>query len=139
MRVSPYLNFGGRCEEAIDFYVGAVGAEVVDKTRFSDIPEPPPPGMLEPGFETKIMHSSLRIGDTMVMMTDGGCTRAEGRFEGISLAAQTKDAAEAERVFAALSDGGRVEMPLGPTFFSERFGVVADRFGVNWMVVVAAA
>lgn len=135
MKVSPYLNFGGRCEEALDFYAQALGAVVIDKMRFDQAPDAPPPGMLAPGFESKIMHSSFRVGDDVIMATDGGC-QTSGKIENCSLAAQVTSVEEAERVFAALSDGGQVQMPLGATFFSERFGMLVDRFGVPWMVIV---
>jgi PhnB protein len=105
--------------------------------RFRDAPDPPPPGMIAPGSEDKIMHASLRIGETNVMASDGRCMGTPS-FQGVSLSLTVADEAEAERVFAALADGGQVQMPLGKTFFSPCFGMVADRFGVGWMVVVAA-
>jgi PhnB protein len=136
MQVQPYLFFDGRCEEAIEFYRSALGAEVTMLMRFKDSPEPPQPGMVPPGSEDKVMHSSFRIGDTTVMASDG---RAQGRpsFQGFSLSLTVLDDGEAERLFAALADGGQVQMPLTKTFFSSRFGMVADRFGVSWMIVVA--
>ena len=135
MLVQPYLSFNGRCEEAIEFYRKAVGAEPVMVMRFKESPEPPPPGMVPPGSENKIMHASLRIGDSTVMATDGGCQGNE-TFQGFSLSLTAPSEAEAERVFAALSEGGQVRMPLTKTFFSPRFGMLADRFGVAWMVIV---
>lgn len=135
MLVQPYLTFNGRCEEAIEFYRKAVGAEPVMVMRFKESPEPPPPGMVPPGSENKIMHASLRIGDSTVMATDGGCQGNE-TFQGFSLSLTASSEAEAERVFAALSEGGQVRMPLAKTFFSPRFGMLADRFGVGWMVIV---
>jgi len=135
MLVQPYLSFNGRCEEAIEFYRKAVGAEPVMVMRFKESPEPPPPGMVPPGSENKIMHASLRIGDSTVMATDGGCQGNE-TFQGFSLSLTASSEAEAERVFAALSEGGQVRMPLTKTFFSPRFGMLADRFGVGWMVIV---
>ena len=135
MLVQPYLSFNGRCEEAIEFYRKAVGAEPVMVMRFKESPEPPPPGVVLPGSENKIMHASLRIGDSTVMATDGGCQGNE-TFQGFSLSLTASSEAEAERVFAALSEGGQVRMPLTKTFFSPRFGMLADRFGVAWMVIV---
>ncbi len=135
MLVQPYLSFNGRCEEAIEFYRKAVGAEPVMVMRFKESPEPPPPGMVPPGSENKIMHASLRIGDSTVMATDGGCQGNE-TFQGFSLSLTTSSEAEAERVFAALGEGGEVRMPLTKTFFSPRFGMLADRFGVGWMILV---
>ena len=134
MLVQPYLSFNGRCEEAIEFYRKAVGAEVVMMMRFKESPEPPPPGMVPPGSENKIMHSSLRIGDSTVMATDGGC-QGDVNFQGFSLSLTVPSEAEADRVFAALAEGGQVRMPLTKTFFSPRFGMLADRFGVGWMVI----
>jgi PhnB protein len=137
MHVQPYLFFDGRCEEALEFYKSALGAELVMLMRFRDSPDPPPPGMVPPGSEGKVMHASFRVGDTEVLASDGRC---QGRpsFQGISLSLTVPDEATADRLFAALADGGQVQVPLGKTFFSPRFGMVADRFGVGWMVIVAA-
>jgi PhnB protein len=136
MQVQPYLFFDGRCEEAIEFYKKAVGAQVDMVMRYRESPEPPPPGMCAPGSENKIMHSSLRIGDAIVMASDGRCM-GQPKFQGFSLSITAKNEAEAEKLFAALGDGGQVQMPLAKTFFSPRFGMVADKFGVGWMVIVA--
>jgi PhnB protein len=136
MNIEPYLFFNGRCEEAIDFYKRALGAEVVMLMRFKESPEPPQMS-LPPGAENKVMHATLRIGETNVMMSDGEC-KGSAHFDGFGLAVNVRDAAEAERRFGALQDGGAVTMPLGKTFFSPSFGMVRDRFGVHWMVVAAA-
>ena len=136
MRVEPYLFFDGRCEEAIEFYKKALGAEVMMLMRFKDSPEPHPQGMLLPGSENKIMHVSLRVGETTVMASDGRCT-GQTSFQGFSLSLAVANDAEADRKFAALADGGQVQIPIGKTFWSPRFGMVADRFGVGWMVGVA--
>jgi PhnB protein len=135
MRVEPYLFFEGRCEEAIEFYRKALGAEVTALIRYKESPEPPPPGMIPPGSENKVMHSNLRIGETMVMASDGNC-QGKPSFQGFSLSVTAPNEAEAKRMFAALADGGQVQMPLGKTFFSPCFGMVADRFGVSWMIIV---
>jgi PhnB protein len=135
MQVQPYLFFDGRCEQALDFYRNALGAEVMMLMRFKDSPEPHQPGMVPPGSEDKIMHASFRIGDTTLMASDGHCM-GQPSFQGFSLSLTASDDAEAERLFASLADGGKVQMPLSKTFFSSRFGMVADRFGVNWMVIV---
>jgi PhnB protein len=137
MQVQPYLSFEGRCEEAIEFYRGALGAEVTALMRYKEMPESPDSNMCTPGSEDKVMHSSLRIGDTTVLASDGMCS-GRPSFQGISLSISASDDAEAERLFAALADGGQVQMPLTPTFFTSRFGMVADRFGVSWMLVVAS-
>jgi PhnB protein len=138
MKVQPYLFFDGRCEEAIEFYKRALGAEVLMLMRFNESPDPPPPGMVAPGSESKIMHAAMRIGETEVMASDG---RAMGKpeFKGVTLSLSASNQAEADRLFNALADGGQVQMPIGKTFFSPRFGMVADRFGVSWMVVVPQA
>lgn len=135
MPIEPYLFFNGCCEEAIEFYKKALGAEVLMLMRYKESPEPPPPGMIPPGSENKIMHASLRIGDATVMASDGGCT-GQSNFQGIALSITAADEADADRKFAALADGGQVQMPLAKTFWSPRFGMVADRFGVGWMVGV---
>jgi PhnB protein len=136
MQLTPYLFFDGRCEEALEFYKKTLGAKVEMMMRFKESPDPIPPGMIPPGSENKIMHAAFKIGDTAVLASDG---RAQGKpkFEGIVLSITAKNEAEADRLFAALGDGGKVQMPLGKTFFSPRFGMVADRFGVGWMVIVA--
>ena len=135
MKVNPYLFFDGRCEEAIDFYKRALGAEVLMLMRFNESPDPPPPGMVAPGSENKVMHAAMRIGETEVMASDG---RAMGKpeFKGVTLSLSASNEAEADRLFNALGEGGQVQMPIGKTFFSPRFGIVADRFGVSWMVVM---
>jgi PhnB protein len=136
MTVTPYLNFEGRTEEAIEFYKKTLGAQVDMLMRHSDSPDKPPPGMIPPGSESKIMHSSFRIGESVIMATDGSCT-GKGAFQGISLSLKVADAAEANKVFDSLaSGGGQVQMPLMKTFFSPAWGMVADKFGVSWMVVV---
>ncbi len=134
MQVQPYLNFGGRCEEALSFYQTALGAEVEMLMRFRESPDEPPPGAIPPGWDDKVMHASVRIGDSVVMASDGGCTDEAG-FAGFSLTLSVAAPAEAERRFAALADGGQVQMPLGETFFAASFGMVSDRFGVQWMVI----
>ena len=136
MQVQPYLFYEGRCEEALAFYRGALGAEVTMLMRFKDSPEPPQPGMVPPGSEDKVMHTSFRIGDTTVMASDGRCL-GQPSFQGFSLSLTVPNDAEAERLFAALADGGQVQMPLTKAFFSSRSGMAADRFGVSWMIVVA--
>ncbi len=136
--VQPYLFFNGRCEEAVKFYQKALGAEVEMMMRYKESPEPPPPGRLPPGFENKIMHASFRVGDTTVMASDG-CSADKPGFEGFSLSVSVGSESEANKVFAALADGGQVRMPLAKTFWSPRFGMVEDRFGVGWMVSVPRA
>jgi PhnB protein len=135
MQVQPYLFFDGRTEEALAFYKKTLGAEVLMLMHFKECPEKQP-GAVPPGAENKVMHSCFRIGDTQVMASDGFCG-GKPSFQGFSLAVSTATDAEAERVFAALGEGGQVQQPLIKTFFSSKFGVVADRFGVSWMVTVA--
>jgi PhnB protein len=136
MKVEPYLFFDGRCEEAIQFYQSTLGATDVVLMRFKESPEPHQPGTVPPDAERKIMHANFRIGDTTLMASDGRCL-GQPRFEGFALSLSADDDAEAERLFEALADGGQVQMPLAKTFFSSHFGMVADRFGVLWMVIVA--
>ncbi|MEK6700816.1 MAG: VOC family protein [Planctomycetota bacterium] len=135
--VQPYLFFGGRCEEALAFYTKAIGAQVEMVMKFSDSPQPMPPGMLQPGFENKVMHSSFRVGESTIIASDG-CGEG-GKFEGFSLSLAVKTEAEADRAFAALCEGGKVTMPLAKTFWSPRYGMLTDRFGIGWMVSVPAA
>jgi PhnB protein len=135
MQVQPYLFFDGRCEEALGFYRSALGAEVTGLMRFKDCPEPQQPGMVPPGAEDKVMHVSFRIGDTTVMGADGRCL-GQANFQGFALTLTARDDAEADRLFASLAEGGKVQMPMAKTFFSSRFGMVADRFGVGWMILV---
>ena len=130
--VQPYLFFNGRCEEALDFYRGAVGAEVEMLSRFKNAPEP---GMTQPGMENKVMHVSFRIGETLLMASDGRCD-GKLRFEGFSLSVVVPDEKKAESIFKALSAGGKITMPLEKTFWAPKFGMVEDKFGVGWMVSV---
>ena len=136
--VQPYLFFNGSCEQAVEFYRKSIGAEVEMMMRYKESPEPPPPGMVPPGFESKIMHTSFRVGETTLMASDG-CSTEKAAFQGFSLSLAVANEAEADRVFAALADGGQVRMPLTKTFWSPRFGMVQDRFGVGWMITVAPA
>ncbi len=135
--VQPYLSFEGRAEEAAAFYVKVLGAELEMLMRNDESPEPPPPEMVPPGNEKKVLHMSLRIGDSVVMGSDGACS-GKANFSGIMLAHSVATEAEAERAFAGLAEGGRVDMPLTRTFFSPKFGMLADKFGVGWMVMVDA-
>lgn len=135
--IQPYLFFEGRCDEAIALYRALLGAEVQMLMRYGDNPEPPPPGFLPPGSESKVMHATLKIGASVIMASDGMCSGQTG-FNGFKLSYAAADAAEAERVFQGLADGGSVEMPLAATFWSPCFGMLKDRFGLEWMVSVAA-
>ncbi len=136
--VQPYLFFNGTCEQALEFYRQALGAEILFMMRFKESPEPPPPGMVQPGTENNIMHASLRIGETVLMASDG-CSTQKTSFQGFSLSLSVSDEAEAKRAFEALSAGGQVRMPLTKTFWSPCFGMVLDRFGIAWMVTVPPA
>jgi PhnB protein len=136
-KVEPYLAFDGQCEEAVELYKKVLGAEVLFSMRFKDSPDPHPEGMLPPGFENKIMHLHMKIGENSVMATDGGGCQGERKgFHGFSLTIALDTVAEAERVFKELSAGGQVTMPLMETFFARIFGVFSDKFGVPWMVIV---
>ncbi len=138
MHIQPYLFFNGRCEEALAFYRRIFAAEITALMRYKDSPEPQPPGMLPPGSENKVMHASVRIGDSTILASDGQCS-GKPQFQGFSLTVYVADATEAERVFTALGEHGQVKMPLGKTFFSPLFGMVTDRFGVGWIVIVPMA
>ncbi|MEX1042703.1 MAG: VOC family protein [Pirellulaceae bacterium] len=132
--VQPYLFFSGRCEEAIEFYKSTIGAEVTMLMRFSDSPDQPPEGMLEAGFENKVMHASLSIGGSPIMASDG-CDSNES-FKGFRIALTLPTEAETKRAFSALAEGGQVDMPLDKTFWSPCFGMLTDKFGLGWMVSV---
>lgn len=137
MQIQPYLFFDGCCEQAVDFYRRALGAEVEMLMRYKESPEPHPPGMVPPGWDDKVMHTTLRIGGAILMASDG-CHPSSAGFCGFSLSLSVPDAATAERLFAALADGGQVQMPLSKTFWSPCFGMLTDRFRVGWMISVAA-
>ena len=132
--VQPYLFFSGRCEEALAFYEQALGATVTMKMRFSESPDPVPPGMLQAGFENKIMHSSFSVGK-MTLMASDGCDD-KSKFDGFRLALSVPNEDAADAAFHALAEGGQVDMPLMKTFWSPRYGMVTDQFGVGWMVMV---
>ncbi|WP_029349042.1 VOC family protein [Bosea sp. 117] len=135
MIVQPYLFFEGCCEEAVNFYAKALGAEITMMLRVKDAPERPPEGAMPGLTDDKIMHASFRVGQTIVMASDGGCSQAS-EFKGFRLSITADTEADADRMFAALAEGGSVDMPLGRTFFSPRFGMLTDRFGVGWMIVM---
>ncbi|MHB1220031.1 MAG: VOC family protein [Alphaproteobacteria bacterium] len=135
MAIQPYLFFDGRCEEAVEFYRKALGAKVEMMMRFKDNPEPQSPGCAA-ADPNKIMHAAFHVGDSLVMASDGMC-QGKPEFKGFSLSIGVKTEAEADKLFGALAEGGQVQLPLTKTFFSPRFGMIADRFGVGWMIIVA--
>jgi PhnB protein len=132
--ITPYLFFSGRCEEALEFYRQALGAEVEMVMRFSDSPQATPPGMLQPGFENKVMHTSFQVGGARIMASDGCDDKSQ--FDGFRLSLAVTSEADARKAFDALADGGSVQMPLAKTFWSPCYGMVTDRFNVGWMVMV---
>ncbi len=134
MPITPYLFFEGRAEEAMDFYVKALGATVTMRMRYSDSPEP---AMVPPGNENRIMHAEIRIAGEPLMISDGSCNNAPS-FGGFAVSLPASDAAQAQQYFDALAEGGTVQMPIGPTFWSPAFGMLQDRFGVSWMIGVQA-
>jgi PhnB protein len=136
MQIQPYLFFDGRCEEAIRFYEDAAGAELQTLLRHKDSPEPPPAGCVPAGSEDKVMHAAFRVGQTVVMASDGRCA-GRPAFQGFSLSLTLPSAAEAEAVFARLAEGGNVQMPITKTCWSPCFGMLVDRFGLSWMVTAA--
>jgi PhnB protein len=133
MQIQPYVSFEGRCDEAIEFYKKSIGAKVDMLMRFKEAPDQ---SMITPESKDKVMHAALHAGDTQLLMSDGRCT-GSANFNGIALALSVATEADVDRIFNALSDGGKVNMPLAKTFFSPKFGMVADKFGVGWMVMVA--
>ena len=133
MQIQPYLSFEGRADEAIEFYKKAIGAKVDMLMRFKEAPDQ---SMVTPESKDKVMHAALHAGDTQLLMSDGRCT-GSANFSGIALALSVQTEADADRIFNALAEGGKVNMPLAKTFFSPKFGMVADKFGVGWMVMVS--
>jgi PhnB protein len=133
VQVQPYLFFDGRCDEALEFYKTAVGAKVDMLMRFKDAPDQ---SMISPGSKDKVMHAQFEVGDTKVLASDGRNT-GQPKFDGFALAISANSEADADRMFAALVDGGQVTMPLAKTFFSPRFGMLADKFGVHWIILAA--
>lgn len=132
--ISPYLFFAGRCEEALNFYREAIGAQIEMVMRYSESPDPIPAGRLQPGFENKIMHASFRVGEALVMASDG--CNDKGSFDGFQLALSVPSESAAHLAFNALANGGSVMMPLVKTFWSPSFGMLTDKFNVGWMVMV---
>ncbi|HEY2526524.1 MAG TPA: VOC family protein [Xanthobacteraceae bacterium] len=135
MEIQPYLFFAGRCAEALEFYKQAVGAKVSMLMRFQDCPDKTLCSPEIPG--DKVMHAQFQIGDTTVLASDGR-SQGQPKFDGFALTVAAPSEAEADKLFAALGDGGQVTMPMSKTFFSPRFGMLADKFGVSWMILVAA-
>jgi len=135
MQVQPYVFFEGRAEEAIDFYVKAIGAERKAVMHYSESPDPT---HAPPGSAGKVMHGEFRVGETVVMCSDGMCS-GNAVFKGFALTLSARDTDEANRFFNALGEGGQVQMALSPTFFSAAFGMVHDKFGVMWMVIAPPA
>ena len=133
MNVQPYVFFDGKCEEALEFYKGAVGAKVDMLMRFKEAP-PEAQANMSPGSKEKVMHAAFKIGDTQILASDGEC-HGKPAFQGFSLTINAANDAEADKVFGALGKGGKVTMPMTSTFFASRFGMLADKFGVNWMVL----
>jgi PhnB protein len=133
MHVQPYVFFDGRCEEALDFYKKAIGAKVEMMMRWKDSPDK---SMCSPDNADKVMHAQFKVGDSTIMGSDGRNT-GNPNFQGFALTISAKDEAEVDKLFDALGAGGKVTMPLAKTFFSPRFGMLADKFGMNWMLIVA--
>jgi|SRR4029453_10616727 PhnB protein len=131
MAVTPYLFLDGRCEEAIEFYKKNLGAQVQMMMRFKEAPADHKPS---PGSENKIMHACININGAPVMLSDG-MVKDKPEFKGFSLSLDAKDPAEGTRMFNALAQGGQVQQPLVETFFAKSFGMVADKFGVGWMII----
>jgi PhnB protein len=132
MDIQPYLSFEGRCDEAIEFYKKAIDAKVDMLMRFKESPDQ---SMVTPESKEKVMHAALRAGKAQLLMSDGRCT-GSANFHGIALALSVASEADADRTFNALANGGKINMPLTKTFFSPKFGMVEDKFGVGWMVLV---
>jgi PhnB protein len=137
MQVQAYLNFAGRCEEALEFYKNRVGAELTTVMRWSDSPDPEM--QAPPGHEKKIMHAAFKIGETTLMADDGMGAPGKAEFKGVTLALSAASDADTQRLFDALGDGGSVQMPLAKTFWTSSFGMLTDKFGVPWMVMTESS
>jgi PhnB protein len=135
MKVQPYLFFDGRCEEALDYYKKTVGADVTFMMRFKESPDKEACASMPPNAGEKIMHAAFKIGETLIMASDG-MSSGNPEFKGFSLSIHSNSEAEADKLFNALADGGKVQAPISKTFFARKFGMVADKFGMNWMVIV---
>ena len=133
MHVQPYLFFEGRCEEALEFYKTSLGAQVGPLMHYKDSPDKEHAAACPPGLDDKVMHAELRVGTTTLFASDG-MANGNPKFDGFSLSLTVESEAEADRVFAALAQGGQIRMPLMKTFWSPKFGMVADQFGVGWMI-----
>ena len=138
MYIQPYLFFDGRCQEALDYYTSALGAKVEMLMRFKDSPEATDPAKVPPGAGDNVMHASVRIGDTVLMASDG-FGKGKPVFQGFALSLSVKNDAEADRLFSALAKGGTIQQDLTKTFFASSFGMVTDKFGVPWMVLTQSA
>lgn len=134
MKVQPYLFFDGRCEEALEFYKNKLGADVTFSMRFKESPDKEACNQMPPNTADKIMHAAFKIGDTLIMASDG-MSAGRPEFKGVSLSITADSESGADKMFNALADGGQVQMPLGKTFFAKKFGMVADKFGVSWMII----
>jgi PhnB protein len=132
MKVQPYVFFDGKCDEALEFYKRALGAKVTALMRWKEAPDK---SMITPGHENKVMHSEFQVGETVILASDGRGT-GKPSFQGFALTITADNDADAKRIFNALGDGGQVQTPLEKTFFASLFGMVADKFGVGWMVMV---
>ena len=133
MNVQPYVFFDGKCEEALEFYKGAIGAKVDMVMHFKEAPAEMQ-AQMSPGSKDKVMHAAFRVGDTQILASDGEC-HGKPKFDGFSLTINAASDAEADKLFNALGKGGKVTQPMTETFFASRFGMLADKFGVNWMVL----
>jgi PhnB protein len=132
MKVTPYLMLYGRGAEAIEFYKKAVGATAGMVMQFKDAPDK---SMITPGSENQVMHAAITIGDSTIMLSDGCPDGETAGYKGISLTINADNEAHADKLFAALSEGGKVQMPMEKTFFAKKFGVVSDKFGIGWMII----
>ncbi len=132
--LAPYLFFAGRCDEALEFYKHALGATVAMLMRFNESPDATPEGMLQKGFENKVMHATVQIGKLTVMCSDG--CNDKSTFDGFRLALSLSSEDSCTGVFNSLAEGGKIDMPLSKTFWSPLYGMVTDKFGVGWMVMV---
>ena len=131
MKLSTYLMFDGNCREAFTHYNTVLGGRI---TAMMDHRGTPAEEHVSPAWRDKILHACLEIDGQMLMASDAPPDRSDGPMRSVSVSVNVKDVAEAERIFAALSDGATIQMPMAETFWSPRFGMLRDRFGTNWMI-----
>ena len=131
MKLNPYLNYGGNCKEAFEFYAKNMGGKINAMLTFADQPNPE---NAPPDWKNKIMYASMSIGETEIMGSDAPVDRFQP-MRSVYLALRVDNTPEAERLYKLLTDGGEIFMPMEETFFAHRFAMLRDKFGTSWMIL----